>query len=224
MILNSDAIICISQSTRIDLLSYYNVPEDRIRVIYLGNSLKFEVTSPRLIDGPYILYVGHRSGYKNFKLLLTAYANAHSVRNNFKLVCFAGGKFNTQEQELLRSLDLGNNIVAYAGTDEMLANLYKYAAALVYPSLYEGFGLPPLEAMHYGCPVLASKTSSISEVVGQAGLYFNPTSADDLIFHLDKLLHDDILRNELTKRGHKQELQFSWDVCAKETLMLYHQI
>ncbi len=224
MVLNSDAIICISQSTRNDLMNYYNVPDDRISVIYLGNSLNLEVIAPRLVDGPYILYVGHRNGYKNFKLLLTAYARAHKIRSDFKLICFAGGKFNIQEQALIRSLDLSNKVLEYAGTDEVLANLYKYATAFVYPSLYEGFGIPPLEAMHYGCPVLVSNTSSILEVVGQAGLYFNPTSVDDLSFHLDKILHDDMLRTELTQRGHEQEKIFSWDVCAKETLKLYHQI
>lgn len=221
---DADAVICVSQSTKKDLMELLNVPEDRIRVIYLGNSLNLEVNEPRLVDNPYVLYVGLRSGYKNFKLLLTAYARAHKIRSDFKLICFAGGKFNIQEQALIRSLDLSNKVLEYAGTDEVLANLYKYATAFVYPSLYEGFGIPPLEAMHYGCPVLVSNTSSILEVVGQAGLYFNPTSVDDLSFHLDKILHDDMLRTELIQRGHEQEKIFSWDVCAKETLKLYHQI
>jgi len=205
-------------------MHYYNVPEERIKVIYLGNPLNLEVTAPRIVDTPYILFVGLRGGYKNFDKLLTAYAQSKKLNKDFKLICFGGWKFIAHEQSLIRSLGLGDKVLHYSGPDQILANLYKYSAVFVYPSLYEGFGIPPLEAMHYGCPVLVSNTSSIPEAVGQAGLYFNPTSADDLSFHLDKILHDDTLRNELIRRGHEQENKFSWDVCAQETLKLYRQV
>jgi glycosyltransferase involved in cell wall biosynthesis len=221
---NSDAVICISRSTKHDLMLYCNVPEERIKVIYLGNSLKLEVKSPRIVDAPYILYVGLRDGYKNFDLLLTAYARSEKINRDFKLVCFGGGQFNSHERSLIRSMNLGDKVFNYSGTDEPLANLYKYASAFIYPSLHEGFGIPPLEAMGYGCPVLVSNTSSVPEVVGQAGLYFNPTNVDDLTFQLDKILRDDMLRKDLIQQGYEQEKKFSWDRCAKETLKLYHQI
>lgn len=221
---NSDAVICISQSTKHDLMLYYKVPEERIRVIYLGNSLKLEVKSPSIVNAPYVLYVGLRNGYKNFNLLLAAYAHSEKINRDFKLVCFGGGQFTSHERSLIRSMNLGDKVINYSGRDEKLANLYKYASVFIYPSLHEGFGIPPLEAMGYGCPVLASNTSSVPEVVGQAGLYFNPTSVDDLTFHLDKILREDMLRKDLIQRGYEQENKFSWDRCAKETLKLYSQI
>ncbi len=224
MVLNSDAIICISQSTKKDLMNYYNVPEGRIRVIYLGNSLNLEISTQRMVDSPYILSVGHRGGYKNFNFLLTAYASSKKIQKDFKLICFGGGTFSAQERALIRSLDLNDKVLHFSGTDDILANLYKYAAVLVYPSLYEGFGIPPLEAMHYGCPVLAGNVSSIPEVIGDAGLYFNPTSLDDLLYQLNKILYVNLLRGELIQRGHQRENSFSWDVCAQQTRELYRQI
>jgi glycosyltransferase involved in cell wall biosynthesis len=103
----------------------------------------------------------------------------------------------------------------------MLANLYQFADTFVYPSLYEGFGIPPLEAMYYGCPVLASNTSSIPEVVGEAGHYFNPNSFDDLVRKLEQILSDSSLKRKLVEKGYEQESKFSWGKCAEETHSFY---
>jgi glycosyltransferase involved in cell wall biosynthesis len=220
-VLNADAIISISESTRKDLIHFYNIPENRIKVIYLGNSLNFEVTTSRTVKNPYILYVGFREGYKNFNLLLSAFAKSSRMNKDFKLICFGGRTFSNQEHALIDSCGLNGKILHYSGDDRALANLYKYADALVYPSLYEGFGIPPLEAMHYGCPVVVSNTSSIPEVVGEAGLYFNPVELDDLIFQLEKVLYDSLVKRKLSEMGRQQEKKFSWDTCAQETLQLY---
>ncbi len=220
---NADAIICVSQSTKRDMISHFKVPERKIKVIYLGNSLKKEIVSRRLVDSPYILYVGQRSGYKNFDLLLNAYARLEKVKRDFKLICFGGGQFTDHEFALIKSLGLDDTVLNYSGVDEILANLYQYASVFVYPSLYEGFGMPPLEAMHYGCPVLVSNSSSIPEIVGQAGLYFNPVDLDELMDKLYTILHDTAMRKQLTNAGLEQERKFSWDICAKETLAFYKE-
>ncbi|MHB8845794.1 MAG: glycosyltransferase family 4 protein [Nitrospirota bacterium] len=220
----ADAIICISQSTKSDLLRYYHLPEDRIRVIYLANSLTCAVVSPRAVQVPYILYVGLRGGYKNFSLLASAFASSERLRRNYTLICFGGGDFTSKERTQFHSLGIAGSVDHYSGPDELLANLYAYASVFVYPSLFEGFGIPPLEAMHFGCPVLASNTSSIPEVVGDGGLYFDPTAPDDLRQKLEDLLGNDSLRDELRSRGRAQERKFSWDVCAQETAELYRTI
>jgi len=220
----ADGIICVSESTKRDLMQYLNVPEQNIRVIYHANSLVAVVTSPPLIQRPYILYVGQRHSYKNFLLLLSAYARAERINTHFDLVCFGGGLFTGHERQTIASHRLEEKVSWHTGPDAALANLYTHAAAFVYPSIYEGFGIPPLEALHYGCPVLASETSSLPEVVGDAGLYFPPTDGDALIAQLDRILTDTALRERMVYQGHIQDDKFSWDTAAAETLRFYHEI
>lgn len=221
---HSDGIICVSQSTKKDLVNILSIPEEKIRVIYHGNSMTGEVNSPPVLKTPYILYVGHRERYKNFDLLLNAYSQSRRINSEFNLVCFGGGPFKPEELEKIHKLGLTDRVMCYSGSDELLANFYKYATVFVYPSLYEGFGIPPLEAMHYGCPVIVSNTSSIPEVVGQAGLYFNPTSYEDLTFKLEKVLDDKELRDDLVKLGHEREKLFNWERCVKETKSFYRAV
>ena len=214
-------IICVSQSTKRDLIEIFNVPEEKIRVIYHGNSLVIDPGLLPEIKDPYILYVGQRGGYKNFRLLLEAYAKSPVVNSNFKLICFGGGPMQSEELMFIKETGIAGKILWHSGPDRLLANLYKYAAAFIYPSLYEGFGFPPLEAMHYGCPVVVSNRSSIPEVVGKAGLYFEPAKLDDLIVKLEKILSDGDLRKQLINFGYEQEAKYSWDKCAEETYKLY---
>jgi len=221
---HADAIICISEATKKDLVRLCGVPKERIRVIYLGNSLAPSHESRSLIGTPYILYVGDRGAHKNFSLLRETYTATRHINSTYSLVCFGGGAFSREERSILRSEGLEQKVLFIPGNDQLLANIYQHAAVFVYPSLYEGFGIPPLEAMSCGCAVLASNTSSIPEVVGNAGGYFDPTSRDDLAFQLNRILRDDSFRNELIARGYEQEKKFSWDRCAKETMLLYQQV
>lgn len=221
---HADGIICVSESTKRDLQNIFGIPEDKIKVVYHGNSLTMDVISPPVVDCPYILYVGNRAGYKNFSLLLSAFAGIPRINANFKLVCFGGGHFNTNECQDIDDLGLVGKIRYFSGPDEMLANLYNYASAFIFPSLYEGFGIPPLEAMYYGCPLLVSRSSSIPEVVAEAGLYFDPVSQEDLRLKLDKILSDHSLGKDLIRLGYEQVKKFSWDACAGETLDFYRHI
>jgi len=220
-IMRASGIICPSTNTKNDLLRYYDVPENKIRVIAHGNSLNFNDKSPRIVTEPYILFTGQRLGYKNFNILLQAYAKSKRLVSEYKLVCFGGERICNEERQRISSLGLTDKVIHHFGSDEVLANLYAHAAIFVYPSLYEGFGIPLLEAMHCRCPILASNTSSIPEVVGDGGLYFDPNDEDALSASIEQILSDSTLRNDLVRRGIEREKKYSWDACARETLEFY---
>lgn len=223
IISKADGIISISERTKSDLINLFDVKEEKIKVIYLANSLYEDVSGIPLIPYPYLLYVGNRGGYKNFDNLLKAFAKSNFKRD-FKLVCFGGGNFKYNENMLIKKLGLSNNVIQEHGDDHMLANLYRYAKLFVYPSKYEGFGFPPLEAMYYGTPVLASKISSIPEVVGEAGIYFDPNSVEEIKEKIDIVLNDEKVRRNLIEKGRMREKLFSWDRCVKETLEFYKEV
>lgn len=223
-IYNADGIICISQSTKNDLLNLYKIPEDKIRVIYHGNSLNYEVKEEAMFKRPYLLYIGDRRAYKNFGFVLSAFKKSNLLRNNFSLLCFGGGKFKDAEKILINEYGLSNLVFQTEGSDKELANAYKYATAFIYPSLYEGFGIPLLEAMHYGCPIVASGTSCFPEVAGDAALYFDPENLDDLISKTEKIINDSDIRKKLIESGKEREKKFGWDKCAEETLDFYNTV
>lgn len=220
----ADGVICISESTKQDLMRLWGVPAEKIRVIHLANSLRMPAALDSIVDAPYLLFVGTRWAYKNFEFLLRGYAASKAIRESFRLVCFGGGSFDPAERALIHSLGLSDRVRHCQGPDAMLATLYRHAAAMVYPSRYEGFGFPPLEAMHYGCPVLASNTSSIPEVVGEAGLLFDPTEREDLVHKLERVLGDTALQQRLIAAGHQRERTYSWDACARQTLEFYREL
>jgi glycosyltransferase involved in cell wall biosynthesis len=224
----ADKIICISNNTKKDLMRIYNVPEDKIEVIYLANSLKkqdkcIDVTGSYGISKPYLLYVGDRNGvYKNFSTLLDVYTT--SLKDRFDLVCFGGGPFNKNELSVINKVRCGDKVFQLSGHDYILSSMYSHAFAFICPSFYEGFGLPLLEAMGMGCPVIASNTSSIPEVVGDAGILFNPESKYDLINAIELLENNTEKYNELIKCGFVQESKFSWDTTAKKTAEVYKEV
>ena len=223
LINKSSGIIAISESTKNDLIKIYDLNPDKIKVIHLANSLDIEIKNDAVLNESYILIVGHGAGYKNFSNFIKAFS-VSKFKNDIKCVCFGGGAFSKQEVEIMKKLGVEDRIIYYQGSDELLANLYKYAQLFVYPSKYEGFGLPPLEAMHYGTPVLVSNTSSIPEVVGNAGMYFDPNSVDDMAEKMDYMLNDSILRKEYGQKGIVREKMFSWDKCARETVEFYKEV
>lgn len=224
-----DHIICISEHTKTDLTEIYGISPDKISVVYLGvdmvPSVKDELPVAVRVK-PYLLYVGARKGYKNFSALLDAYANSKELRDKYNLIAFGGGDFTKDEQIqiLSKQLKVGVNVIQLGGSDELLSSLYKHASVFVYPSLYEGFGLPPLEAMSQKCPVVCSNTSSIPEVVGNAGEYFDPYNSDDLSRAITSVLSDKSRQNELVVNGTKRIGMFSWDACANNTLDVYRKV
>ena len=129
---------------------------------------------------PYLLYVGSRAGYKNFGLLLEAFSRS-GLAGHYRLLAVGGGAFTAAEQQRIASLRLAGSITVIPKADDaILARAYRDAALFIYPSLYEGFGFPPLEAMSMGCPVLVNRTSSLPEVCGDAAFYFDASDPDEL--------------------------------------------
>jgi glycosyltransferase involved in cell wall biosynthesis len=224
----ADHIICISEKTRRDLLDIHQIPEEQVTVIYHGYDALSppDLMAPDLMgSAPYLLHVGGRQGYKNFEGLLRAFAASSWLRDNFRIVCFGSGSFSAAERDLIAGLGLKESqVIQLGGGDDRLAALYKGAAALVYPSKYEGFGIPPLEAMSLDCPVICSNASSIPEVVGAAGEYFDPLDVESIRAAIERVLQSPTRRAELVELGHSRRLQFSWKKCAQETFDVYQRL
>ena len=225
-IFNSDAIICISENTKKDLLKLYAIPEKRVSVIHLASGIDktMAVGNEPVPSNPYYLYVGERTGYKNFHSLLRAFVKVANELPNTTL-CIVGNPVNRNEQELIAELNLMARIQHYHHvTDSHLAKLYHSSVGFVYPSLYEGFGIPLLEAMACGTAVIASDCSSIPEVVGDAALLFDPRSEDDLAAALRIIGTNEAYRESLIAKGYARAQMFSWDKTVAETLSVYQSL
>jgi glycosyltransferase involved in cell wall biosynthesis len=225
-ILTADLILCISESTKIDLLERYPSLEDRVTVTLLATEFNegYINENASVPARPYYLYVGGRGGYKNFDRLLLAFAQIIPKFPDL-ILCVVGSPFTKEEHKRIAELNLTQNIEHYgSANDGQLAKLYKSSIAFVYPSLYEGFGIPPLEAMSCGTAVIASNTSSIPEVVRDAGLLFDPTSTDELIDRLLSLLENPSQRNLLIEKGKQQVQKFSWEKTAMQTVNAYRSL
>lgn len=225
-ILNADHIICISAATKKDLMKIYDIKDDRISVIHLGVSLNSRDSAPLTFNKPqkpYILYVGMRNSYKNFKVLLNAF-NMLNLKKDFDLVCFGGGEFFKEEILEFKNLKLEGSIRHIEGHDELLRAYYKNASIFVCTSLYEGFGLPVLEAMGNDCMVIASNTGSVPEIAGDAAMFFSPDNIDELCSCLKQVISDNNIREEYIKRGKERIKLFSWDKTAQETYEVYKKV
>lgn len=224
-ILKADHVICVSKNTKRDLLDILNVDPQKVSVIYHGYFLKDSFTPQSTTVGLpqcYILFIGQREGYKNFQRLLQAFASSYKLKSDFSLVCFGGGSFSRKELDLIQRLGLiENRVKQLSGDDNTLVNLYYNASAFVYPSLYEGFGIPLLEAMSFDCPVVCSNTSSIPEVVGNAAELFDPYEPESIVEALETVLYSSERIKKLIMLGRDRIKLFSWDICADQTRLVY---
>jgi glycosyltransferase involved in cell wall biosynthesis len=223
----ADAILCISENTKNDLIRYYPEAEAKATVTPLASELKGEWAygEESVPIAPYFLYVGGRNKeYKNFDTLLLAFSKVASTRSDLTL-CVVGSAFNREELQRIAELKLGDRTQLYCHPqDAHLAKLYRCSVALVYPSLYEGFGIPPLEAMACGTAVIAAASSSLPEVVGEAGILFDPMKPEDLAEAMLHLLDGPIERDRLIAKGRERQGMFSWDRTAAETLQVYRSL
>jgi len=226
----ADHVICISESTRQDALEILGLSPGKTSVIYLGFDLMKGVDNKvegpvEPIAEPYLLYVGKRGGYKNFLRLLEAYGASSQLKTRYKLICFGGGGFNSDELKTMQALGLdGDRVRQLEGDDQLLAKFYERASVFIFPSLYEGFGIPPLEAMAHDCPVACSNTSSMPEVVGDAGEYFDPDDVAAIRMAIERVVMSDSRRKLLIAKGRARLKCFSWDRCAAETLDVYRKL
>jgi glycosyltransferase involved in cell wall biosynthesis len=147
-----------------------------------------------------------------------------TLSNRFDLVCFGGGDFNSHELKIIHGAKSPGKVIHLSGSDYLLASLYKNAFCFVYPSLYEGFGIPLLEAMGMGCPVISSNTSSIPEVVDKAASFFDPASKESLLNAIELVECNNSERNKLINLGLEQEKKFSWNKTAHETFNVYKYV
>ena len=225
-VLRADHVICISKNTQKDLVEITGIPLEKTSVIHLGFELNASASDARTpLDKPYFLYVGARGGYKNFAGLVRAYASSTALKEHFSLIAFGGSGFSRSEKLLFSELGLTTeHVIHIAGGDGVLRDLYSAAEAFVYPSLYEGFGIPPLEAMSLECPVICSNTSSIPEVVNNAAVYFDPYDIGSIMDALERVSLSAALRGQLIEAGNARVRDFSWQSCALETFKRYETL
>jgi glycosyltransferase involved in cell wall biosynthesis len=221
-------IITISQFSKNDISETLGVPLNKIDVTYLAPqrfTKNFHALDNRFsIKKPYALYVGVAYSHKNLPLLLTAWTKfCEKNKNTYQLVL--SGKKNFFYDRLFKQFKnlFQSNSVIFTDylDDELLGSLYARAELLVYPSLHEGFGLPPLEAMSAGIPVVTSGSSCLPEVLGDAAIYFDPTSENELVAALEKGFTDKKLRNDLIAKGKIISQKYDWHNTAKQTWEIY---
>jgi glycosyltransferase involved in cell wall biosynthesis len=216
-------IIAVSENTKKDIMEQYGISGDKITVIYHGVSFLPRKNHIAIsLPENYVLFVGDRHKYKNFQNFIESMADILRKKDWF-LVCFGGGAFSRDEKLALRHLEIHNKVKALAGDDALLAYLYRHAGVFVCPSLYEGFGMPVLEAMSCGCPVATSNVSSLPEVGGDAVSYFDPYDKPSIEGAVRRIIDDKEYRLELIARGLKQVRKFSWDKAAEETCGVYEK-
>lgn len=235
--LEKDWITCISENTKQDFCDYTGMNPDRVFVTPLAASDNFypiinpDIISQKLIEysippKPYLLSLCTLEPRKNLSFLLRCFARIlaqdPSLDLNLVLVGVSGWKNNDIFQTIRDNSILRNHVI-FTGyiPDRDLSAIYSGALAFVYPSLYEGFGLPPLEAMQCGTPVITSNTSSLPEVIGDAGIMIDPKNSDDLCQAMLDVINSQSLRNQLSQKGINRAKQFSWSKCAEETIKIY---
>jgi glycosyltransferase involved in cell wall biosynthesis len=228
---NARRVVCASENTKRDLLSFYGIKNKPISVVYPGlNRQRFYPRERGLVRkrygfGEYLFYVGDMRPYKNLERSLEAFARLNLKDLRFVIAGKKDPRFYPQLQRKVDQLSLGEKVVftGYASGED-LPSLYSEARALVFPSLYEGFGLPPLEAMGCGCPVVTSNAASLPEVCGNAAYYIDPFSIESIAEGIYKVISDQNLRSTLIGRGLERAKLFSWEKAAKEVLDIFEEV
>lgn len=220
----ADHVIAISETTKKDIIDIYNVSGDKISVVHLANSLvdiSDTFTSMKLkLPSRYLLFVGQRWVYKNFEFFITAISELLKRDDELQLVC-TGAPFNKKEKDFFDFFAISHKIHHYFASDSELKCLYKNAEAFIFPSLYEGFGIPILEAFTFDCPALLSQSGSLPEIAGDAAIYFDPKSANDIRNSIKKVIYDSDFRQILIRKGRERLKNFSWDKTVKKTGEIY---
>jgi glycosyltransferase involved in cell wall biosynthesis len=216
-------VLCISESTRRDLLRVYGSVESPTVVTHLGVSHRFAQAGlrPSWCPERYVLFLGSRGGYKDFAVALESFAELAPKERATALVAVGGGTFTADEEALISRWGLREQVVQRDVSDDELPGVFGGARAFVFPSRYEGFGLPTLEAMACGTPTVLADSSSHPEVGGDAALYFPPGNSSILAAQLDRLLSDDGLRRDLSEKGLVRVTQFTWRHTSEATADAY---
>ena len=235
----ADIIITISKSSKEDIIRMFKVPENKVRVIYLGHRKEMKpldrenigikrIKEKYLLPDKFILFVGTIQPRKNLDKVFKAFAllkKRGKLKDHRLVVCGRLGWLYKPTMNLINELDIQEDIkILDFVPDEDLPYIYNLANLFVFPSQYEGFGLPVLEAMACGVPVITSNKSSLPEIIGEVGIMIEPEDIQSLADNINKVLDDEDLREEMIKKGLKQAKKFSWDKCARETLEVYKSL
>lgn len=223
----ANKIIAISNNTKKDLVEIFKIPDSKVEVVYLAGELRKDSNKNIELKLPknYILYVGNRNGYKNFEHFVKSISPLLIRNKELIILCSGGNHFSDKEEALFEKLNIRNQVLYFkVKSDNEMAKLYENAICFVYPSLYEGFGIPILEAFSCGCPVVLSNTSSFPEVAGDAGMYFDPYDEISIRNAIDKIINNNNLRDILIKKGYERLNIFSWYITAEKTKNVYESL
>ncbi len=228
-LVNAQRLICVSYYAKEELLHFIDIEPSKVKVVYNGmdhNCFKqrdksiSRNTLGLSADNVLVLHVGSEEPRKNIPTLIQAFHKFHRVIPNSVLIRV--GERTEAVQRLVREYGLEGKVIYYKNVTN-LEYFYNAADMCVFPSTLEGFGFPPLEAMASGCPVIASNSTSIPEVVGDAGILLDPLDVDDIAYWMGKVHSEEELRSKVIAEGFKQSNKFSWDNCARDTFKVYEE-
>ena len=217
----ADRIIAVSQNTKLDILKFFpEIEPERISVIYHGASMSPKVNKTKaLVPYDYVLFVGLRSMYKNFARFSQAMKPLMARNRELNVLCVGGGSFT--KEELSSFGEFSGRFHQLSLSDEDLARAYGGALCFVFPSEYEGFGIPLLEAFACSCPVVCSDSSSLPEVAEEAAEYFDALDVDGMAGAVERVIESGSMRRDLIGKGLERLKFFDWDKAAKQTLECY---
>ena len=221
----ADHIICVSEATKQDLIKVYGLTSAPITVVHHGVDERFRPDGPRLEFLPerYVLFVGHRRAYKDADVLFRAFAQIAPAFPELQLLCVGGEGLTQEEARSLQDMGIRDRVSQRFLPDDQMASAYAYADVFVFPSHFEGFGLPALEAMACGTPTVLAAATSLPEVGGDAAQYFEPGDWRDLAGTLNDILNDTRAQGELRERGFHRARTFTWHKAATQTAEAYAQ-
>ena len=222
----ANAIIAVSENTKKDIIKLLGIPEEKIHVIYHGCSLPTPEKMPRPFSFPYILFVGNRLGYKNFFPFVKGITPILKRHQDLHVVC-TGGPFHDTENAFLKETGIKERFIhQWVAKDEDLFSLYHHAVCFIYPSEYEGFGIPILEAYQADCPVMLNRRSCFPEIAGDAAIYFNMDATNnDIEEHLENLLSMSVEeRARLLDKQRERLTHFSWKQSALQLVQVYKSL
>jgi len=216
-------IIAISENTKKDIIEIFHIDPQKIDVIYHGTSMQCFSGKPELqLPERFLLFVGDRTPYKNFERFMEAFAKLRQ-KDQTLFAVYTGSKLRSEEQETLAGMGILEYTVHIKASDRALGELYSRTLLFVYPSLYEGFGIPVLEAYACHCPVAVSNTSCFPEIAGGAAVYFDPYSVTSMCEAIAEVIYDESKRSRLILSGDERLKRYSWDKAARQTEETYRK-
>lgn len=221
LILLSSKVIAISETTKKDILEFYNIEPSKIEVIYLASKLQKFINLDLKLPSNYILFVGNRGYYKNFQTLVKSFKLIVDKYSDIFLLCVGGGKFSDSEELLLNSFLVRDKVIQFDSNEADLFTYYSKALVFVFPSFYEGFGIPILEAFESNCPVACSNSDCFREIAGNAAVYFNAEDHKSIVKKVFMIIESETVRDKLTFLGGKRTQKFMWSKTIEYTNNIY---